>query len=72
MPRSNRLREWQAARCGTRLLISLWIYAYKEGVHSAREIAQLCEYHPAYQWLTGLEVVNYHTLADFRTGHKER
>lgn len=53
------------------LLISLWLYAYKEGVSSAREIAQLCEYHPAYQWLTGLEVVNYHTLADFRTCHKE-
>ena len=28
-------------------------------------------YHPAYQWLTGLEVVNYHTLADFRIQHKE-
>jgi len=54
-----------------RLLISLWIYAYKEGVSSAREIARLCEYHPAYQWLTGLEVVNYHTLADFRIRHKE-
>ena len=54
-----------------RLLISLWIYAYKEGVHSAREIARLCEYHPAYQWLSGLEVVNYHTLADFRIRHKE-
>ena len=54
-----------------RLLISLWLYAYKDGVSSAREIARLCEYHPAYQWLTGLEVVNYHTLADFRTGHKE-
>ena len=54
-----------------RLLISLWIYAYKDGVSSAREIARLCEYHPAYQWLTGLEVVNYHTLADFRIGHKE-
>jgi transposase len=54
-----------------RLLISLWIYAYKEGVNSAREIARLCEYHPAYQWLTGLEVVNYHTLADFRIRHKE-
>jgi transposase len=53
------------------LLISLWLYAYKEGVSSAREIARLCEYHPAYQWLTGLEVVNYHTLADFRTGHKK-
>ena len=36
-----------------------------------REIARLCEYHPAYQWLTGLEVVNYHTLADFRIRHKE-
>jgi len=54
-----------------RLLISLWIYACKDGVSSAREIARLCEYHPAYQWLTGLEVVNYHTLADFRIRHKE-
>jgi len=53
------------------LLISLWLYAYKGGVSSAREIARLCEYHPAYQWLTGLEVVNYHTLADFRMRHKE-
>jgi transposase len=53
------------------LLISLWIYAYKDGVSSAREIARLCEYHPAYQWLTGLEVVNYHTLADFRIHHQE-
>ena len=53
------------------LLISLWIYAYQEGVNSAREIARLCQYHPAYQWLTGLEVVNYHTLADFRIQHRE-
>ena len=54
-----------------RLLISLWIYAYKDGVSSAREIARLCEYHPAYQWVSGLEVVNYHTLADFRIRHQE-
>jgi transposase len=53
------------------LLISLWLYAYKDGVSSAREMRRLCEYHPAYQWLTGLEVVNYHTLADFRIRHKE-
>ena len=53
------------------LLISLWIYSYKEGTSSAREITRLCQYHPAYQWLTGLEVVNYHTLADFRIRHKE-
>jgi hypothetical protein len=41
------------------LLISLWIYAYSEGVSSAREIERRCEYHPAYQWLTGLEAVNH-------------
>jgi transposase len=53
------------------LLISLWIYAYSAGVSSAREIARLCEYHPAYQWLTGLEAVNYHSLSDFRVDHGE-
>ena len=54
-----------------KVLISLWIYAYKDGGSSAREIARLCEYHPAYQWLTGMEVVNYHTLADFRIEHQQ-
>jgi transposase len=39
------------------LLISLWVYAYSQGVNSARAIARLCEDHPAYQWLTGGEVV---------------
>lgn len=53
-----------------KVLISLWIYAYKDGISSAREIARRCEYHPAYQWLTGMEVVNYHTLADFRIAHQ--
>jgi transposase len=52
------------------LLISLWIYAYREGVGSAREISRLCEYHPAYEWLTGLETVNYHSLSDFRVEHQ--
>jgi transposase len=54
-----------------RLLISLWIYSYAEGVSSGREISRLCEYHPAYQWLTGMNPVNYHTLTDFRVKHKE-
>ena len=52
------------------VLISLWLYAYKDGISSAREIERRCEYHPAYQGLTGMEVVNYHTLADFRTAHE--
>jgi transposase len=52
------------------LLISLWIYAYSEGVSSAREVARRCEYHPAYQWLTGCEGVNHHSLSDFRVQHQ--
>jgi transposase len=48
------------------LLISLWVYAYSQGIGSAREVARRCEYDPAFQWLAGLDEVNYHTLADFR------
>jgi transposase len=42
------------------------VYAYSQGIGSAREVARRCEYDPAFQWLTGWEEVNYHTLADFR------
>jgi transposase len=52
------------------LLISLWLYAYSRGISSAREIARRCEYEPPFQWLTGLEVVNHHTLSDFRIEHR--
>lgn len=48
------------------MLISVWVYAYSQGIGSAREVARRCEYDPAFQWLTGLQEVNYHTLADFR------
>jgi transposase len=54
-----------------RLMISLWVYAYSKGVSSGREIGRLCETDPAYQWLTGLGAVNYHTLCDFRVAHQK-
>ena len=38
---------------------------------SAREVERRCAYHPAYQWLTGCEVINHHTLSDFRVQHQE-
>jgi len=53
------------------LLISLWVYAYTQGIGSAREVARRCEFDPAFQWLTGLDEVNYHTLADFRVEKQE-
>src|SRR5260370_25126139 len=36
---------------------------------SAGEVARPSEWEPALQWLTGCEVVNYHTLASFRVEH---
>src|SRR5204862_6906455 len=53
-----------------RLLASLWIYAYSEGISSARELSRLCEYEPGCQWLTAMGTVNHHTLSDFRVEHK--
>jgi transposase len=53
------------------LLISLWVYAYTQGIGSARELARRCEFDPAFQWLTGLDEVNHHTLADFRVEKQE-
>jgi transposase len=53
------------------LLISLWVYAYSQGIGSAREVARRCEYDPAFQWLTGFLEVNYHTLADFRVAKQQ-
>lgn len=54
-----------------RVLVSLWLYALSKGIGSAREIARRTEYDPAFQWLTGMEIINYHTLSDFRIDHKE-
>src|ERR1700737_1351763 len=48
------------------LLISLGVYAYSQGIGSAGEVAGGCESDRAFQWPTGVEEVNYHTLADFR------
>jgi transposase len=53
-----------------RLLMALWIYAYSEGVGSARELSRMCGYDPGCQWLTGMRGVNYHALSDFRVEHK--
>jgi transposase len=53
-----------------RLLISLWVYAYSRGISSAREITRRCGFDPGFQWLCGAEVINYHTLSDFRVRHE--
>ncbi len=52
------------------LLVSVWVYAYSEGISSAREIERVMQWEPGFQWLSGLVGINHHTLSDFRVEHK--
>lgn len=54
-----------------RVLLALWLFATLRGVGSARRLAELCEDSIPYRWLCGAISVNYHTLADFRSGSAE-
>jgi len=62
--------EGEAGRPATdpKILLALWLFATLEGVGAARALDRLCTTHVAYQWLCGGVPVNYHTLADFRSG----
>ena len=53
------------------VLVSVWIYAYSKGLHSAREVERQMHYEPGLRWLTGLNAVNHHSLSDFRVGNGE-
>jgi transposase len=59
------------APASPRLLLALWLYATSDGVGSARALERLCDSHDVYRWLCGGVSVNYHGLADFRSGHGE-
>jgi multidrug efflux pump subunit AcrA (membrane-fusion protein) len=47
------------------------VYAYSEGIGSAREVERVMQWERGMQWLAGLEAVNHHTLSDFRVNHRE-
>ena len=53
------------------ILIALWLYAATQGVASARELDRLCRESDPYRWICGGVSMNYHTLSDFRVGHKD-
>ena len=69
---STRTTEGQAGRpaWSPRLLVSLWLYGYSEGITSARELERTMEYEPGLEWLAGLQSINHHTLSDFRVRRK--
>lgn len=53
------------------VLVSVWTYGYSLGVASARAIERMMSNEPGFRWLCGDQVINHHTLADFRVGHEE-
>ena len=65
--------EGRAGRDHTapQLLISLWLYAYSQGISSAREIARQCGFEPGFAWLCGLQPISHRTLSGFRSDHKD-
>lgn len=56
-------------RWDPRLLASVWVYGYSQGMGAAREIERQMAHEPGLRWLTGGEPVNYHSLSDFRVDH---
>jgi transposase len=73
LEKNVRAVEGRAGQSGfdPRMLMALWIYAISQAFSSARELSRMCEYEPGCQWITGVQPVNYHTLADFRVEQKE-
>jgi len=53
------------------VLVAVWIYAFSRGLHSAREVERQMRHEPGLRWLTGLNVINHHSLSDFRVGYGE-
>ena len=51
-------------------LFSLWLYAYSQGISSAREIARRCAFEPGFEWLCGSSD-RHRTLSGFRSNYKE-
>jgi transposase len=69
----HKSKEGEAGRpCWpARLLVSVWVYSYTMGVAGARAIERMLSHEPGLRWLAASEIVNHHTLSDFRVEHKE-
>ena len=61
-----------APRHSPRLLVSVWIYAYSQGIASARALERMMSHEPGLRWLCADDPINYHTLSDFRSSQREK
>ena len=54
-----------------RLLVSIWVWAYSEGISSSRQIEHLMAHEPALMWLSGLRTISHASLSNFRKDHRQ-
>ncbi|MFH1245398.1 MAG: IS1182 family transposase [Candidatus Omnitrophota bacterium] len=67
----SKVNEAGSPAYNPKVLLAMWIYAYSQGISSAREVEKLSREVRNWRWLCGDQPINYHTLSDFRIGHKE-
>lgn len=67
----SKINEAGSPAYNPKVLLAMWIYAYSQGISSAREVEKLSSEVKTWRWLCGDQAINYHTLSDFRVGHKE-
>lgn len=68
---NTKLGEVGSPAFDPRVLLTLWVFAYSNGISSARELSLLTEKDSLYQWICGREPINHHTLSDFRISNKD-
>jgi hypothetical protein len=60
-----------APSCPPAFDVTLWLFATREGVDTARELDRRCRRDDVYRCIGGGVTVNYHPLADFRVDHAD-
>lgn len=53
-----------------RVMVGLWLWAAVNNVAGGRELERLCQDDITFRWMCGGLSMNYHTLNDFRVGHR--
>lgn len=54
-----------------RVMVGLWLWAAVNNVAGGRELERLCRDDITFRWMCGGLSMNYHTLNDFRVGHRD-
>jgi len=66
-------RQFSAGRSANdvRVMVGLWLWAAVQNVARGRLLERLCQTDLTFKWMCGGLSMNYHTLNDFRVGHRQ-